>query len=81
MLIPGLIEASEIGKVAEFIAGISLDITLRIDAFFPVPGCPWRAATREEVEEAARLAGRYLKKVSILTLDMKRTGGKPVRIF
>ena len=80
VLIPGLIEADEVERVARFIAGVNPEITLRIDAYFPVPGCPWRAATRKEVEEASRLAGRYLNKVSILTLDMKRTGAKPVRI-
>ncbi len=79
--IPGLVEAVEVEKVAGFIAGVNPEITLRIDAYFPVPGCPWQAATREEVDKAAKLAGRYLKKVSILTLDMKRTGEKPVRIF
>jgi pyruvate formate lyase activating enzyme len=80
VLVPGLIEAGEIEKVAEFIGRISRDLTLRIDAYFPVPGCPWRAATRQEVEAAAKLAERYVNKVSILTLDMKRTGDKPVRI-
>jgi pyruvate-formate lyase-activating enzyme len=81
VLIPGMVEAGEIEKVAGFVAGINPELTLRIDAYFPVPGCPWRAATREEVEDAAKAAGKHLKKVSILTLDMKRTGDKPVRIF
>jgi pyruvate formate lyase activating enzyme len=81
VLVPGLIEAGEIEKVAEFIGRVTRDLTLRIDAYFPVPGCPWRAATRQEVEAAAKLAERYVNKVSILTLDMKRTGDKPVRIF
>lgn len=80
VLIPGLIEADEIERVAEFVAGVEPAITLRIDAYFPVPGCPWRAASREEVEEAAELARRHVQKVSILTLDMKRTGEKPVRL-
>ncbi len=80
VLIPGLIEAAEIEKVAAFVAGVSPDIPLRIDAYFPVPGCPWRAATPAEVNEAAELAGRHVKKVAVLTLDMKRTGDKPLRI-
>lgn len=80
VLIPGLIDAAEIEGVAEFVAGIDPAITLRIDAYFPVPGCPWRAASRADVEEAAELARRHLQKVSILTLDMKRTGDKPIRL-
>jgi pyruvate-formate lyase-activating enzyme len=81
VLIPGLIEAEEIGRVAAFIAGIDRDITLRIDAYFPAGDNPWRAATAGEVESAALLARKYLKKVSCLTLDMKRTGDKPMRLF
>jgi pyruvate formate lyase activating enzyme len=80
VLVPGLIDAGEVSKVAEFISGVNPDIPLRIDAYFPVPGCPWQAATREEVEKAAALSSRYLKKISILTLDMKRTGEKPIRV-
>jgi len=80
VLIPELIDASEIERVAEFVAGVNPTIPLRIDAYFPVPGCPWRAATRAEVEEAAELALRHVQKVSVLTLDMKRTGEKPVRL-
>ncbi len=78
--IPGLIEADEVEKVAAFVASVSPDIPLRIDAYFPVPGCPWRAATPDEVNQAAELAGRFVKKVAVLTLDMKRTGDKPTRI-
>lgn len=80
VLIPGIIEANEVERVAMFVAGVDPAITLRIDAYFPVPGCPWRAASREEVEEAAELARRHVQKVSVLTLDMKRSGDKPVRL-
>lgn len=81
VLIPGYIDAGEVERVAEFIAGVDKSITFRIDAYFPVPGCPWRAATKEEVEEASRLAKKYLDNVNILTLDLKRLGDKAVRIF
>jgi pyruvate formate lyase activating enzyme len=81
VLIPGHIEAAEIEKVAAFIASVSPDIPLRIDAYFPVPGCPWRAATREEVVAAAELAKNHVRKVACLTLDMKRTGDKPLLIL
>jgi pyruvate formate lyase activating enzyme len=80
VFIPGLVDAAEIEKVARFIASVNPDIPFRVDAYFPVPSCPWRAATREEVEAAAELARKYVKKVNCLTLDMKRTGDKPLRI-
>ncbi len=81
VLIPGLIEADEVERVARFIAGIDNRITLRIDAYFPVGDNPWRAATAAEVEKAACLARRHLDEVTCLTLDMKRTGDKPLRLF
>ena len=81
VLIPGFIDAAEVERVAHFIAGIDRGITLRIDAYFPVGNNPWRAATTAEVEEAAHLARKHLDKISCLTLDMKRTGDKPLRLF
>jgi pyruvate-formate lyase-activating enzyme len=76
-----LIEADEVERVAGFIAGIDKGITLRIDAYFPVGDNPWRAATTAEVEQAACLARRHLDNVTCLTLDMKRTGDRPLRLF
>jgi pyruvate formate lyase activating enzyme len=81
VLIPDLIEAVEIESVARFIASIDNSITLRIDAYFPAGKNPWRAASASEVEEAAKLARKHLGKISCLTLDMKRTGDKPLRLF
>jgi pyruvate formate lyase activating enzyme len=81
VLIPGLIETDEITRVAEFIASIDRGITLRIDAYFPTGNNPWRAATATEVDRAAALAQKHLDKISCLTLDMKRIGNKPIRLF
>jgi len=81
VLIPGFIDADEVERVARFIAVIDRNITLRIDAYFPVGNNPWRAATTAEVEEAASFARKHLDKISCLTLDMKRTGEKPLRLF
>jgi len=81
VLIPEYIDAKEVERVAQFVASINKDITFRVDAYFPVPNCPWRAATNEEVEEAAALARNHLNNVSILTLDMKRIGDKADRVF
>jgi len=66
---------------AKFVASVDKDITFRIDSFFEVPGCPWRSATKEEVEEAATLAKKHLNNVTCLTLDMKRLGDKAVKVF
>jgi len=81
VIIPDYIDAQEVERVAKFIAGVDKDITLRVDAYFPVPGCPWRAATKEEVEEAAELARRHLNNVTCLTLEMERIGDKAVKVF
>lgn len=81
VLIPDYIDAREIERIAEFMASIDRDIPLRIDAYFPVGDNRWRAATAEEVEEAAKLARRHLNKVSCLTLELKRIGSKSVRLF
>lgn len=81
VLIPDCVDAEEVERVAKFVASVDKDITLRVDAYFPVTGCPWRAATKEEVKEAARLARKHLNNVTCLTLDMKRIGEKAVRIF
>lgn len=81
VFIPDYVDAAEVERIAEFVASVDPEITLRVDAYFPVPNCPWRAATKEEVEEAAELARKHVKKVSCLTLDMKRIGEKAKQLF
>ncbi|OBW62801.1 MAG: radical SAM protein [Dehalococcoides mccartyi] len=81
LLIPGLIEADEVEKIAKFIATVDKDITLRIDGYFPIPGCPWRGATPKEVTEASQRAGKHLAKVNYLSADLPRQGEKPLRLF
>lgn len=81
VLIPEYVDPVEVEKVAEFVASVDKTINLRIDSYFHVPGCPWRSAEKEEVEEAAKLARKHLENVNILTLDMKRLGDKALRIF
>lgn len=56
LLIPDAIDANEVEKVAKFIASVDDNIPLRIDGYFPIKGCSWRAATGEEVQEAAAKA-------------------------
>jgi pyruvate-formate lyase-activating enzyme len=81
VLIPDYIDKYEIERIAKFIADIDPNIPLRIDAYFPVGDNPWRAATADEVEAAAKLATKFLNKINCLTLEMKRIGDKSVRIF
>ena len=81
VIIPGYIDATEIEHIAGFIASVDTVIPLRIDAYFPVGDNPWPAATAEEVEAAAKAARKHLRHVSCLTLDMKRIGEKPIRLF
>ena len=51
VFIPDYVDEAEIMKVAAFIASINSDIPLRIDAYLPVPGQPWRVPEIEEIEE------------------------------
>jgi len=81
VLIPEYIDAFEVEKTARFVASVDPDITLRVDAYFPVPGCPWRAATKEEVEEAAMLARKHVKKVNCLSMDLEWQGERPKQLF
>jgi pyruvate-formate lyase-activating enzyme len=81
LLVPGLIDAEEIEKVARFIASIDPYITLRIDGYFPLNGLGYRGATSADVERAAKLARRHLLNVNYLTSNMERIGDKPVRVF
>jgi pyruvate-formate lyase-activating enzyme len=81
VLIPDYIDKYEVESVAGFVGGVDVNIPLRIDAYFPVGDNPWRAATTTEVEAAAELAKKHLKRVNCLTLDMKRIGEKSLRIF
>lgn len=81
LIIPDYIDAYEIERIAKFVASVDKNIPLTLHAFFPVPDCPWRAATAEDVEEAAKLARKHLVNVPYRTLELKRVGEPAVRIF
>ncbi|RLA99211.1 MAG: hypothetical protein DRG55_08195 [Deltaproteobacteria bacterium] len=66
VLVPGLVEQPEIGRIARFIAGVNPSIPYRIDAYLPHPGDSYRAPTLRELQEARERARRYLKEVTIL---------------
>ena len=80
-LIPGVIDAPEIEKVAAFIASIDRSIPLRINGFIKLSGMDYRAPTGAEVEAAAALATKHLTAVNYLSGDMPRTGEPPIRLF
>ncbi|XUX00543.1 MAG: radical SAM protein [Dehalogenimonas sp.] len=80
-LIPGVIEADEIEKVAEFISSIDDNIPLRITGFIQLAGQAFRAPTGAEVEAAAVLAKKHLKTVNYLSGEMPRVGTPPIRLF
>jgi pyruvate-formate lyase-activating enzyme len=63
--IPGLIEAEEIKKIAQFISSIDSEIPYHIDAYIPVNDL-WRAPTPQEIKNAVREARKYLKNVTYL---------------
>jgi pyruvate formate lyase activating enzyme len=50
VFIPGYVDGEEVMRIAAFIASVNRDIPLRIDAYLPMPGQPWRAPTVEEIE-------------------------------
>lgn len=69
LFIPNYIDSPEIGRIAQFIAGIDRNIAYRIDAYLPVGNNPWRRPTPIEVEQAAQVARRHLLNVSCLRGD------------
>lgn len=48
--IPGYVDEDEVLRIADFIASVDRSIPLRIDAYLPIQGLPWRAPTVEEIQ-------------------------------
>ncbi|MBC7119980.1 MAG: radical SAM protein [Candidatus Methanosuratus sp.] len=69
VMIPGLVSVEEIGRIAEFVAGLDRSISLHITGYIPVPGSPWRSPTASEMEEAMHAAQRHLDRISGRLLD------------
>jgi pyruvate formate lyase activating enzyme len=80
-LIPGIVEADEIEKVAEFIGSVDKKIPLRITGFIQLSGQAFMAPTGAEVEAAAALAKKHLMIVNYLSGEMPRVGEPPRRLF
>jgi len=81
VLIPEYIDAKEVEELSRFVADIDKELTFRVIGYFPVPGCPWRAATGEDVEKAAEIARKHLSNVTCMTSEMKGDNWKPKRIY
>ena len=71
ILVPDLIDADEIERIAEFIAEVDPRIPYRIDGYIPMENDVYRRPTVAELEEARRRAEKYLRDVSILHHGMK----------
>lgn len=63
VFIPGLVGLDEMEGVVRFLAGLDRSIPFHIDGYIPIPGLPWKRPTDEEMEEARKLAERYLSHV------------------
>jgi len=60
--IPGLVDLDQIESTAEFVAGLGR-IPFHIMGYIPVPGQPYRRPTKEEMEEARRVAEKHIPDV------------------
>ncbi len=63
VLIPGLIEDDEIGRIAAFVSTVSSSIPYRIIGYMKVDGIPYRQPNCEELNKATDKARRYLNNV------------------
>ncbi|MDD1770448.1 MAG: radical SAM protein [Methanomassiliicoccales archaeon] len=70
ILIPQIVGADEIAKVAAFLADVDPAIPFHISSYLPVPGISWRRPTREEMAEAVLVAREHLKTVSWSSLSV-----------
>jgi len=64
--VPGLVEGEEVERIARFLSSLDPGIPYHLDALLPPDG-RWRAPSPEEVEEAAKRARKYLRRVTFLT--------------
>jgi pyruvate-formate lyase-activating enzyme len=63
ILIPGLIEAEEIEKIARFIASVDKNIPYFVLPYFPAGDNPWRKTRPEEVDEVITIVNKHLNNV------------------
>ncbi len=73
VLIPGYVDEEEVLRIAAFIASVDPGIPLRIDAYLPIPGLPWRAPSPGEIQALADRAKRILPNTTCFYGDEGRT--------
>ena len=78
VVIPGYVDAEEIGRLAKFIASVDPDILYHLDAYSKVADNPWPRATIEDVEKAAKAASKYLSNVHFLRDEPREFSVKSV---
>jgi pyruvate-formate lyase-activating enzyme len=80
VLIPGLIEKSEIEKIAKFISNVDSNIPYRIDGFIPINNVFWKAPSPNDVVKAVQKAEKYLKNVYCIH-SKTEIKGKAINIY
>jgi pyruvate formate lyase activating enzyme len=60
VFVPGYVDEEEILRIAAFIASVDRSLPLRIDAYLPILGLPWRAPAPAEIETLTRKAKEIL---------------------
>ncbi|MCL2142669.1 MAG: radical SAM protein [Methanomassiliicoccaceae archaeon] len=60
--IPGLVDIDQVEALAEYLSSFN-KIPLHIMGYIPVPGQPYRRPTIDEMEEAQRIAQKYVNEV------------------
>ena len=79
VLIPGVVDSPEIERVAEFLASISRNISLRIIRYVPVNEFA-RRPTREDLAAAVALAQEYLDCVTT-SAEVRNHPARSMKIF
>lgn len=81
VLIPGYVDATDIGKIAELVAALDPAIPYHVIGYMPVPGAPWRKATPGEVADASALARKHLRRVTSSCPEPEDFEYKSVRVL
>jgi pyruvate-formate lyase-activating enzyme len=81
VLIPGLVEGSEIEKIAEFIASVNPAIPYRIDSFIPCNDTPWKRPSPEEMTTAAQMAKKHLWIVNCPNFETVHGKSEAVNVY
>lgn len=73
IFVPGYVDEEEILRIAAFIASVDKSIPLRIDAYLPVQGLPWRVPTPEEMQALAYRTRQILPNTTCFYGDKGKT--------